>query len=131
MNNFLSWLTRKKIISISFIFGGISVFFIYLDGSNKCFIDYRQCELVAYILILFIPIFIFSLLTYFSRIEVFNFWKKVTIIYLCIYLFLTVLVPFQCDAYLPICKKTLSLILIPTYLVISLFLIFSKTLQKE
>ena len=72
-------------VLISFILGGISIFFIYLNNGNQCFLTYKQCELISYILFLFIPIFVFSLLICFSRIEVFNFWKKFTLFCLFFY----------------------------------------------
>jgi hypothetical protein len=131
MNNIFDWFTKRKIVLISFILASISVFFIYLDDSNQCFWVYKKCELISYAFTIFVPIFVFSLLTCFSRIEVFNFWRRFTFFYLLFYLFISILAPFQCDAYLPLCKKNIFFILIPLYIGISLILIIYKSFKRD
>ena len=50
---------------------------------------YNTCGLTASLTIIFIPIFIFSLIFLFSKKEdLFKFWKRFTFIYLFIYLFI-------------------------------------------
>jgi len=131
MKNIFNWFTKKRIILISFILTSISVSFIYLNDSNQCFWMYKKCELIAYAITIFIPIFVFSLLTYFFRVEVFNFWRRFTFVYLLLYLFVSILVPFQCDAYFPLCKKNTFLILIPLYMGVSLILIIYKSFKRD
>lgn len=88
----------KKIL-LGFSFFGVLTFlvldYLYKAHSTACkFIDtetdyYNTCELTGSFTIIFIPIFVFSIIFFFVKNEdLFKSWKKFTFIYLSIYLLL-------------------------------------------
>ena len=57
MNKIMGWFTRKKLFIISFLLGVLSLFFGYISSNNECFLAYKQCESIAYIFVIFVPLF--------------------------------------------------------------------------
>jgi len=126
---------KKVLLGVSFL--GMITFFLsshlFKIHSTICkFVDterdyYDTCELTASLTVIFIPIFIFSLLFLFSKKEdLFKFWKRFTFIYLFIYLFILLFVtPSQGDFLAP-SRDDASWFLSICYFVLALFFCLFK-----
>lgn len=138
MNKIIEWFTLKKFLFISLISVFLSfLFFQRTFKHNVCGLGNYDCyDLINFIWLLFVflgslflPIFINFFI---KKDQVFKSWRKFTFIYLLVYLFFIILVPWDWgDAYLPIYKGTVALALVVLYSIISLILIVHKSLKKE
>jgi hypothetical protein len=88
-------------------------------------------EVVRTLFLIFPLVFIFSVVNFKLKDEVFFPWRKFTFIYLFIYLFITIITPRYHDEYFPPLKSLISVILSCFYFGISLFIILYKSLKKE
>jgi len=76
---------------------------------------------------IFIPIFLFSLITYKMRNEIFRVWMKLTYIWLPLTLILVFIAPEYQNSWLPIYEKSfVSFVMSSLYVIISLILIIAK-----
>ena len=134
MSNLANWFTRKRMLTFSLII--VILYFVsYFNRTlgmpdfykNFCCIDDRRLNLF----LIFIPIFIFSIIL--SRLgeSKFEKWKKFTFIYLIIYLTVYFLSPTQGDGYIWLQRETISFFGAISYSAISIVLIIYKSLQKE
>jgi len=130
----MAWFTKKHtlISSLIMVFVYIVSYFnrtLNLPGFYKdfCCIDDRKLNLF----LIFLPIFIFSLILFGSSELKFEKWKKFTFIYLLAYLLAYLLSPTQGEGFIWFQRETISFFGSILYLVISLILIFYKSLKKE
>lgn len=133
MRKVFNYFNRKNILLVS---GILSVLFLILSSDDIYFFIYDLHR--SFILNLFqylrlitwiaLPIFISCLFTW--KQGVFNSWKKFSSIYVLVYLFFIILVPWNWgDVFLPIYKGTVALALSVFYFLISLILIIFKSIQ--
>ena len=133
MRKVFNYFNRKNILLVS---GILSVLFLILSSDDIYFFIYDLHR--SFILNLFqylrlitwiaLPIFISCLFTW--KQGVFNSWKKFSSIYVLVYLFFIILVPWNWgDVFLPIYKGTVALSLSILYFIISLILIIFKSIQ--
>ena len=130
---------KKKIVLIWSFIGSIIAVFSWYYLKQDSVICYNTswsnientCGLLIMIFSVFIPIFISCVFIYISKRNIFSTWSVFTFVYLCIYIFILILAPEKCDAYLPICKTTSFLFLMPLYILSSLILIIYKSFKKE
>ncbi|OGI65644.1 hypothetical protein A3A95_01645 [Candidatus Nomurabacteria bacterium RIFCSPLOWO2_01_FULL_39_18] len=139
MSNLINWFTRKKLFVISFL--GAVVFFVgnFVDISIPVDVCYQEgfCgdiseALMVYFLI-FLPFFIFSLITTKLKDSIFFTWRNFSLWALPIsFLFISFFPTFTHGMdFLPIIKGTVSYTLAIVYSIISLILIIYKSLKKE
>lgn len=130
MNKIVSWFTKKRILVTSLLLSILIYPAMYIADKSSSFMVEHIYETITYLLLIFVPIFVVSILILFLKESVFISWKKFTFIYLFIYLSLVIFSPLRCD-YIPICKETMFMFFVPTYLVISIFLIIFKSIKKQ
>ncbi len=119
MNKLLNWLSKSRLLIISFILGGVSLYFGYISSNNKCFLEYNRCESIAYIFIIFIPLFLLTTFFCLAKATVFDSWKKFIIYWIPISIILIALSPISPVELSPIYKKT-------TFWFMSLWLVFTS-----
>jgi hypothetical protein len=135
-------LNKKRMLEISsvgaLLFALIILFLGYTSlsfGPECSYIDppLVSCVtgLMAYIFIIFVPTFIFSLITFRMTENIFLFWRNFSFIYLFIYLFIIFIAPWEYTDYFATDKGTMSLMLIVTYIVISFFLVTFKYFKNH
>ncbi|MEK7471122.1 MAG: hypothetical protein AAB623_00535 [Patescibacteria group bacterium] len=134
MNKFLEWVTKKRMI-----FSSVVMIIIYVISyfnrilelpsfyRDFCCIDDKRVNLF----LIFIPIFIFTIIFSILSETKFNVWKKFTFIYLFIYLFIYFIVPTQGNGFIWFQRETISFFGSIIYSTISLFLIIYKSFKKE
>ena len=134
----INMLNKKKVLSVSIV-GILSLILIvilqvYFDlsfgsecGAYNPPIAGCLSALLTYVFVIFIPILIFSLITYRLKEDTFLSWQKFTVIYLFIYLFIIIIAPWQHDPFFPIEKEIMVMIFCSIYTLISLILITYKS----
>lgn len=134
MNKFIGWFTRKRMFVVCFLFVAVYVFSYFnsvLDLSDVyrsfCCADDRKLNLF----LIFIPVFIFALISFSLNDSNFRSWKKFSFTYLLTYLIIYFLVPTSGDGFIWFQRETLSFYGSILYLVTSLILIIYKSLKKE
>lgn len=129
MKNILEWFTKKKVLIIS-LFLSVAIYpFINLADEASSFKTEHAYETLIYILIIFVPIFILSMVNLFTKEVVFNAWKRFTALYSLIYTIIIIVSPRKCD-YVPFCQDISMMSLVGIYIVISLILIVYSSLKK-
>lgn len=135
----INFFTSKVLFFISLLLTTGVFFLNFLDKSNSslCRINgyyssESDCVLFGLILLIFVGILLFStLFLFFKNTKIFEFWRNFTFIYLCIYVFVVSIFPWEIgDAYLGTQKDIVALFLVALYTGISLILIVYKTLKK-
>ena len=134
MNNLLNWFTKKRLI-----YGFLIMVFVYIISyfnralelpyffRSFCCVDDRTLNLF----LIFIPVFIFSVIfIHFDEVK-FKSWEKFTFVYLLIYLLIYLLSPTQGNGYIWFQREMISFLGSIFYSIISLFLIIYKSLKKE
>jgi hypothetical protein len=96
--------------------------------SNPPILDCGK-EFIYYLSVVFTPLFFFSLATYRMKEGIFLSWKKFTLIYLFIYLFIVLVSPWIGGDYLTFEKELVSKFLTEIYFLISLILIVYKSIK--
>lgn len=137
-------MTKKQIIILGLSGAGILIFFLAEFLTNQSSVLCRfigeyyyqtTCRLTGDVALIAFPIFIFSVLFLFLKIEtVFDEWRKFTFIYLFIYLFTVVITPWYAgDGFLNIQKEIVALVGCFLYFVLSMPLILykSRKLRRE
>ncbi len=133
MNILLNWFTRKKMVSFSIFF----VFVYLLSYFNRllklpyfyrefCCIDDRVLNLFF----IFIPIFVFTIIFVNFNDTKFLSWKKITLIYLIIFIFLYFIAPTKGDGFIWLQRETVSFLGTILYSIISFGLILYKSFKK-
>lgn len=133
MNKILNWFTLNKIM----LFSSIMLFFYLIslgyktlnlpsDYINFCCLDDRKLNLF----LISIPLFIFTAISFHTKQNTFNVWRKNTLFYIIIYLFLYFIVPTQSNGYIWLQRETVSFFGSIFYFIFSLFIIISQSLKK-
>ena len=107
-------------------FGGECDFGVYNPPIIPCTVG-----LSLYLLLFAVPVLIFSAVTLKMEEKVFLLWKKLTIIYLFIYLFIVAISPWIPSDFSPFSKKSNSFFLLCLYALISLILIAHKSFSSR
>ncbi len=131
----LNWFTKKSFLITSFVLILVfSITYLFNYYSVSC---YRQmtCSFLVDMLIfytfIFIPVFVFALITFFMKQGVFNAWRNFSIFAVVISLVAISFLPshsYGLDI-LPLTKGTGVFLLSIAYSVISLFIIIFKAIQ--
>lgn len=102
---------------------------ICLDYPNSC---NKNSELVAVYTMLFISMFLFSLLTFKLKQETYNAWRNFSFFYLLVFLILLSFIPMRTHGldYLPITKGLVSFLLSIIYSIVSLFIVIYHSIKK-
>jgi hypothetical protein len=129
-------LTKKNLLYISAIGIIVSIGAVYLayhTPMSVCRYNEMSLRCVSSLIFLmfaiFVPIFIFSIVTYKLKEKTFISWRNFTVGYLFIYLFLIVANPWMHADYSPFEKNTVFMTLVPLYFLISLILIIYKSIK--
>jgi hypothetical protein len=130
-------LNKKRILWASFFGTIIFAVLKYFDSHfwpQECALSnppILECgrEFIYYLAMIFIPIFIGSIITLKTKEEVFLLWKKFTFIYVCIYLLIVAMAPWIGGNYFSVEKEVASQIFSLLYLFISLILITYKSIK--
>ena len=130
MNNLVNWFTKRNLLITAFLLGGLSFFFGYVSSNNECFLAYKQCESVAYTLIIFIPLFVLAIPFSFTKESTFISWRKFLSWWIPLSVLLIILSPLSPADLSPIYKKSVFWIMGGGLTIISLILIFYKSLKK-
>ena len=127
----MDWITKKNLIIVSFLLGSLAFFFGYISDANKCFLAYKQCESVAFPLLIFVPVFFLSIIFFFTEESTFFSWKKFLTWWIPISLVLITLAPLSPVDFSPIYKKTVFWFMGVGMVVISFVLIFFNSLKNK
>ena len=131
----LNKLTKKTVLLGSAAGTGLTLLLIVIFFNTSTSIcPYKvtfNCSILSLTLSLLItlPIFLFSLVTYKMREEVFLFWRKFSFIYLFIYLFIVLISPWRPADFSPFAKGVDSIRMLELYVLISSALIAYKSYQ--
>ncbi len=139
MKSIVNWFTKNKILLSSFIATILfSIFYFNIPYNYICKpnLYLESCgEILKFfkiILIISPALLFFSIITLKTKEELFWKWRKFTFIYLCIYLFIATIFPWYIgDEFLNIQKAHVSIFMVMIYSIISLILIFYKSLKKN
>ncbi|KKS27719.1 MAG: hypothetical protein UU88_C0003G0047 [Parcubacteria group bacterium GW2011_GWC1_42_11] len=120
------------------IFGFVgSLIFIgavyYIDAYCKkgMYVCNNSHEIIWMLSMVFVSVFIWSILTYKMKEEIFISWRNFSVVFV-LFSFLTILIlPFKCDPYLRICKESFSWLFVFAHLSLSLLIIIYKSFKKE
>lgn len=126
-------LTKKRILWVGL--GGTllaAVLIYFYSGTSTSICPYQltlDCisMSIAYELLIFVPILVLSLITYRMKEEIFLTWRKFTISYLSVYLFIIIISPWRHANFSPLEKGPNALFLLGLYTAISIILIASKS----
>lgn len=139
MNNFISKITKKRILMVSMVFS-IAFFILsqkqisYSISSTNNDLYINGYKYLVLILVANISIFILSFILLFLKEKVFEYWKHFTLISMITYLIVLVVVPssFEIhDDYFPIDKDNLMVFLLIIYFVLSIILITFQSFKKN
>jgi hypothetical protein len=137
MNKFFGWFTKKKIFIISLLGILIQGFSRFSIDLGICSYYLSDCGKFSYIIVIFsfifIPVFIFSLLTLKLKEHIFNFWRNFSIFIILMFFVVINFLPLNTHGldFFPITKGTVMFFFTIIYSIISLILIIYKSLKKE
>lgn len=127
MGKTIEWFTKKKILAISLVMVLIYIISYFNENlglpsayDNFCCAD----DLIFNLFVIFIPIFVFSLIYFKFNEEKFQKWMNFTIIYLIIYLILYFISPTQGDGFIWLQRETVSSFGSGLYSIISFCFVF-------
>lgn len=132
----MSLFTKNKIMVFSLFFFSLFLLAYFsidigicLDYPNSC---NKNSELVAVYTMLFISMFLFSLLTFKLKQETYNAWRNFSFFYLLVFLILLSFIPMRTHGldYLPITKGLVSFLLSIIYSIVSLFIVIYHSIKK-
>lgn len=133
MNNFFS---KKGLLIIGFFGTLIQVISKYNVDLGICSSYSSKCNDVAYILTVyswvFVPLFIFSLITYKLKQSTFDSWRKFSIWSIPLILIIITMLPLSTHGldFVPVTKGTVVFFLTIAYSALSLILIAYKSITK-
>ena len=128
----MNWLLEKKINSLYLGASFLVVVISYLVNTN-----FREklltIALSESIFWLVVPILVFSIITLATRKDTFLSWKKFTNYFFIISVIIVLITPTSTHGldFVPLVKETVTIALASLYSVISLIIIFYKSLKKE
>lgn len=131
------WLTKKNVLGGAFIGSILFFLFIYSQDNGLCGQYAWDCghsfDLVGLMFLVFLPLFLISLLTYKLRDEIFSAWFTFVKWWVPLTIVLVLLAPASDSSLLPIDKGRVSLFMNGLLLLISLIVITYKhsTLKKS
>lgn len=136
MKKEIYWFNKKHLTILSFFFSLVFIVSYFIHSADFCY--WRQyCSLVSEIFTLyslpFISVFFFSLITFKLKEPTFNLWKNFSMWAIPISLIIITFLPMRTHGldFVPVVKGTVILFLTILYSIISLILIFYKSLKKE
>lgn len=137
MNNIVSWLTKRKVIFISLV--GVIVFILsyFSKDLGICPRGVTYCsdysKYFAVYSLPFVSVFIFSLVTFRLTETTFYLWKNFSVWAIPVSLIIITFLPMRTHGldFVPILKGNTIFFLTILYSIISLILIFYKSLKKE
>ena len=133
-------LAKKRVLQISIACSVCLMLIAYmqnyfnLHSGSECGFDNPpiiacSSTLLGYFLLIFLPILLFSLITYKMRDEVFLSWKKFTFIYLFMYVCIVLISPWRPADFSPLAKDSNTFFMFYLYSIISLFFVAYKSYQ--
>lgn len=125
------WLTRIKLVLISLLLSIISLYFGYISKGDSCYLGYQVCEIIAYPLLIFLPLLVISLFTYLLKDDVYAVLGKFISYWVLLSLLLIMVSPINRSDLSFFYKKTILLIMAIGLLIISLILILYKSFSKK
>ncbi len=124
-------ITKNKVLSLSLILGIVALIFGYISDRGQCFLGYGKCEPIAYTFLIFVPLFLLTIIFYFTKEQSFKTWIKFIFWWVPITIFLVILSPKNRIDFSPIEKKTTFLLMTIGLVFISLTIILYKSLKKD
>jgi len=130
-------MTKKFVFWISGIIVAILLLSNWIGTYNLCGkYSIGECPLILYSIIIefiiFFPIFLFSLITYKMRNEIFHAWTKFTYVWLPLTLILVFIAPEYQNSWLPIYEKSfVSFVMSSVYVLISVILIIARYISLK
>ena len=128
-------LSKKNVLIVSLIgtLGAVILAFLsYQTPTSNCGQDMSiNCwmALITLLLVIFIPVLIFSLISYRMNDGIFHSWKNWTIFLLFLYWLLVILNPWLPADYSPFEKEAVAFFSLILYFLISLILIVHKSIK--
>lgn len=118
-------LSIKNVLIGSLLLSVLGIILGRMSDNGSCG-QQDACLLLAYPLLVFIPVFVFSLVTFFQKEDVFVSWRKMTSWWVVISVILIAISPAQHADLIGFDKKTSLFLLVCLYVIISLILISWK-----
>lgn len=134
MQKVINWFTRGKMMLIGFIGSAIffsSVYFIDVNCKKGMYICTDFHEIIWMLSMVFVPVFLGSILTYKVKEEIFVSWRNFSVVFVLLSSVITIILPFHCDSYLRVCKESSSWLFAGVYFFLSLFVVLNKTLKLK
>jgi uncharacterized membrane protein len=122
----MNTLSKKRMLFGSLLLSILGIILGSMSDSGNCG-QSDSCLLVAYPLLAFVPVFVFSLIAYFQKEEVFTSWRKLTNRWLVVTVILVAVSPAVHADMIGFEKKSTLFILVSIYVTISLVLIAYKS----
>lgn len=137
MNNIIGWLTRVRVFFISLI--GFIVYIVskFSIDIGICSSYASKCSDKSYLFVIFsfifIPIFIFSLITFKLKESVFNSWRSFSIWAVFFIIVIVTFFPTRISGFdvVSVTKGLVMFFLTILYSIISLIFIIYKSIKKE
>ena len=129
-------LTKKNVLVCSSFYVFYLVIIFAFGG--KCY-NVHWCHaylnnllnLIAIVFLPFLPLFLFSLITYFMRNEVYQAWWKLTRFWIPLSIFLVLLMPEDNGAFLPIDKGHVAILMSGLFAVLSTIIILTAFIASR
>ena len=126
---------KRNILSISFLGLLVFIFSVYISVNGLCEYKYICSRLhddsFMAIFLVFLPFFLFSLITYKMKDNIFQTWFKFARIWVPLTILLVILSPEYGNSLLPVEKGTVSFFMSALFLIISLIIIAYKSFQNS
>lgn len=104
---------------------GLVLLFSKLANNASTFAAGHIYEMLEYYFFISVPIFLTALI---SKNLIFRVWIRFSVYYLALYLILLIISPNYCE-FIPFCKETIFMFMVPVYFLISIILITVKSIQ--
>ena len=138
----MNWIKENKnklfMLGLAVVFAATYIILVKFGQTGVCgnFITqlypYDRCMYISIHFIIWPALIVCALINMFTKENVVKSWKRFTLIYLFIYLFIVILTPYYGgDAFFSVQKSIFALALSALYLFISIILIIYKSLKKS
>ncbi len=123
-------LSKKNILITSSVLSVLGLILGRMSDAGSCG-QSDVCLLIAYLLLSFVPIFIFSIIVYFLKDVAFISWRKMTGWWIIVTVILVAISPTEHADLVGFEKKTTLFLLTCFYILVSLLLIIYKSFQSQ
>jgi len=126
-------MTKKKLVVISGIISVVMLIINYFGVYSTCVNIFECTEILFGVMMIFfpvIPLFIFSIITYFMQVEVFNAWWRFSKIWIPLSMLAILISPSYTSNWMfPIEKGAVAFFTSALFVIISILVVIYKNLQ--